>query len=55
MYKGWYTVEGADALIYPEQVGNTYYYDPKTGLMAKGWVGIEGRMYYFDEVTGVLQ
>jgi len=55
MYKGWYTVEGAQATIYPEQVGNTYYYDHRTGLMAKGEVEIEGRVYYFDEVTGVLQ
>lgn len=55
MYKGWYTVEGADAAIYPDQVGNTYYYDHKTGLMAKGWVEIDGQNYYFDEVTGVLQ
>ena len=55
MYKGWYTVEGADSQIYPEQAGNTYYYDPKTGLMAKGEVEIDARIYRFDEVTGVLQ
>jgi len=54
MYKGWYTVEGADAEIYPTQAGNTYYYDPMTGLMAKGYVSIDGTTYYFDEVTGVL-
>ena len=55
MVKGWYTVEGADAEIYPDQVGNTYYYDFKTGLMAKGWQTIKGEDYYFNEVTGVLQ
>ena len=55
MYKGWYTVEGRDATIYPNQVGNTYYYDYKTGLMAKGKTVIDGKTYYFDEVTGVLK
>lgn len=55
MYKGWYTVEGMDAKIYPDQVGNTYYYDHRTGLMAKGEVEIEGVVYYFDTITGVLQ
>ena len=54
MVKGWYTVEGADAEIYPTQVGNTYYYDYQTGLMAKGWQNIDGKDYYFDEQTGVL-
>lgn len=55
MYKGWYTVQGADAKIYPDQVGNTYYYDQMTGLMAKGEVEIGGSVYYFDPITGVLQ
>ena len=54
MIKGWYTVQGADAEIYKNQVGNTYYYDYKTGLMAKGWTIIGGKSYYFDEITGVL-
>ena len=54
MVKGWYTVEGDDEKIYPEQIGNTYYYDYQTGLMAKGWQTIEGQDYYFDETTGVL-
>ena len=54
MYKGWYTVTGRDAAIYPSQSGNTYYYDPKTGLMAKGTVVIGDRSYHFDETTGVL-
>ena len=54
MYKGWYTVEGADAELYPTQAGNTYYYDPKTGLMARGYVYIDGVQYHFDEITGVL-
>ncbi len=55
MYKGWYTVEGQQASIYPNQAGNTYYYDPKTGLMAKGDLIIDGVNYHFDEITGVLQ
>ncbi len=55
MYKGWYTVEGQQATIYPSQAGNTYYYDPKTGLMAKGDLVIDGVAYHFDEITGVLQ
>ena len=54
MYKGWYTVEGEDALLYPSQAGNTYYYDKKTGLMAKGTVTIDGVTYSFDKITGVL-
>ena len=54
MAKGWYKVEGNEALVYPNQVGNTYYYDYKTGLMAKGQTIIDGETYYFDEVTGVL-
>ncbi len=55
MYKGWYSVTGRDADIYPAQAGNIYYYDPKTGLMAKGWTTIDGKQYFFDEVTGVFQ
>ena len=55
MIKGWYTVSGADVEIYPSQAGNTYYYDPITGIMAKGSVNIGGTQYYFNEVTGALQ
>lgn len=54
MYKGWYTVEGEDALLYPSQAGNTYYYDMMTGLMAKGTVTIDGVTYNFDQITGAL-
>ena len=54
MMKGWVTIDGALAGVYPGQAGNTYYYDYKTGLMAKGGVVIDGRRYYFDEVTGAL-
>ena len=54
MVKGWYTVDDKEAEIYPEQKGNTYYYDPKTGLMAKGEVTIDGQVYRFDEMTGAL-
>jgi len=53
MIKGWVTIEGRLAELYPEQVGNTYYYDHMTGLMAKGWLTIEGKLYHFDEQTGV--
>ena len=52
MYKGWLTISGDLATLYPSQSGNTYYYDPQTGLMAKGWVTISGRTYHFDENTG---
>ena len=58
MCKGWYTVK--DKGVYfdsdgkTDQYGNTYYYDRKTGLMAKGVVVIDGDEYHFDEVTGVL-
>lgn len=52
MYKGWYTVP-VNSTTYPKQRGNTYYYDPMTGLMAKGWTFIDNIWCYFDEVTGV--
>lgn len=54
MYKGWYTVKGADIALYPDQAGNTYYYDEMTGLMAKGIVNIGGKTYEFDSITGAL-
>ena len=54
MLKGWVTITGELARIYPMQAGNTYYYDNRTGLMAKGWVYIGGTRYHFDEITGVL-
>ncbi len=54
MVKGWYEVNGDDLLVYPQQAGNTYYYDQMTGLMAKGWTNIDGVDYYFDELTGAL-
>ncbi len=54
MLKGWVKIKGELAEIYPEQAGNTYYYDHRTGLMAKGWVTIDSRTYYFDEVSGKL-
>ena len=57
MMKGWVYIEPGTELakIYDNQVGNRYYYDYMTGLMAKGWTTIGGQQYYFDEVTGVLQ
>ena len=54
MYKGWLTITEELRQYYPDQVGNTYYYDYATGLMAKGWTRIGGRDYHFDETTGVL-
>ncbi|MBR1862084.1 MAG: hypothetical protein IJ796_09560, partial [Lachnospiraceae bacterium] len=55
MLKGWVTIEGALVEKYPDQAGNTYYYDNRTGLMAKGWVTIDGTQHYFKETTGVLE
>lgn len=55
MIKGWITIYGRLAELYPKQKGNRYYYDNRTGLMAKGWTVIDGRTYYFDEITGVLK
>lgn len=55
MVKGWYTVEGEDANIYPSQAGNTYYYDETTGLMAKGAIVIDNETYEFNSLTGALE
>ena len=55
MVKGWYTVTEDLAYLYPTQVGNTYYYDERTGLMAKGDIAIGGTLYHFDEITGALR
>ena len=52
MIKGWVTITGALAEIYTDQVGNTYYYDHQTGIMAKGNIVIDGKTYHFDELTG---
>jgi len=30
-----------------------YYYEPITGMMAKGWVTIGGQEYYFDPTSGI--
>ena len=54
MLKGWVTIEGELALAYPGQAGNKYYYDSRTGLMAKGVVTINGEEHEFDEITGVM-
>ena len=54
MLKGWVKITGELAKIYPDQAGNTYYYDTKTGLMAKGDITIKGKTYHFDKITGVL-
>ncbi len=55
MLKGWVTIEGALAEKYPDQKGNTYYYDSRTGLMAKGNVTIDGVNHFFNETSGVLE
>ncbi len=56
MIKGWFTVEEGSiwAINRPDQLGNTYYYDWKTGLMAKGWLTINGVQCHFDEISGAL-
>ena len=54
MIKGWVRIEGALEDKYPEQAGNIYYYDNRTGLMAKGTVTLDGQEYHFDETTGVM-
>ncbi|MBR2810028.1 MAG: Ig-like domain-containing protein [Solobacterium sp.] len=55
MIKGWLTIEGKFADLYPEQEGNTYYYDLITGEMVKGVKVIDGVKYHFNENTGVLE
>ena len=55
MIKGWYKVAEYENEYYPYQVGNVYYYDYKTGLMAKGETIIDGITYFFDPVSGVCE
>lgn len=55
MLKGWVTIEGDLAELYPDEVGNTYYYDTVTGTMAKGVVTLNGVKYSFNEITGALE
>lgn len=45
MIKGWNTTSQ----------GNTYYFDPVYGSMARGRVRIDGREYFFNEITGILE
>ena len=54
MMKGWVKIENGLEKYYPDQAGKTYYYDYKTGMMAKGWTKINGKFYFFDEITGEL-
>ncbi|MBR1862372.1 MAG: leucine-rich repeat protein [Lachnospiraceae bacterium] len=54
MIKGWYRVVDEEVSVYPSQEGNIYYYDPITGMMAKGWIRIGDALYHFSEVTGCL-
>ncbi len=54
MMKGWVTIEGSLAQIYPDQAGNTYYYDTITGSMVKdGYFIIDGYWTTFNE-NGIL-
>ena len=55
MCKGWVKIEGALAEQYPKQAGNVYYYDTRTGLMAKGRIVLDGVEYFFNETTGVME
>ncbi len=54
MLKGWVRIEGALEEKYPGQAGNVYYYDRRTGVMAKGIVEIDGKHYEFDRTFGTL-
>ena len=54
MLKGWVTITGDLAEHYPEQAGKTYYYDTRTGIMARGTITLGGKTYQFDDITGEL-
>ncbi len=55
MFKGFVVIEGETLeKLYPDQAGNTYYYDKKTGAMIKGKLIIDGKEYFFDEITGAM-
>ncbi len=43
MIKGW-----------NDKDGNRYYFDPITGAMEHGTRMIDGVIYHFDEMTGIL-
>ena len=55
MIKGWCVIEGELAELYPDEAGNIYFYDNKTGAMAKGEVTLENVIYYFNEISGALE
>ena len=46
--------KGLISFIKPDGSCKEYYFDYKTGAMAKGWTDFGGVRYYFDEITGVL-
>ena len=50
-----YNAEGRMIKGWSEQNGNRYYFDLETGAMAKGTTTIDGTVYTFSWVTGVLQ
>lgn len=54
MMTGWVHITGRLAELYPEQKDNWYYYETHTGLMAKGWITMNGMNFHFNETTGVL-
>ena len=54
MLKGWITIDGELAKHYPKQAGKTYYYDTRTGIMARGTITLGGTTYQFDKITGEL-
>ena len=56
MIKGWYAViSKEDVENYPDQIGNVYYYDYQTGLMAKGETVIDNEEHYFNTTSGVKE
>jgi gamma-glutamylcyclotransferase (GGCT)/AIG2-like uncharacterized protein YtfP len=58
MIKGWCAGYGESAreIDSPEEANGeaVYYFDPIYGTMAKGEVRIDGDVYTFDTITGVL-
>ena len=53
MLKGWVTITGELAKLYPKQNGNTYYYDNRTGL-GFYWGADDGGTFSCKEGTAYL-
>jgi glucan-binding YG repeat protein len=49
-----YGADGKRLSGWVDRDGKSYYYDEKTGNLAKGIVTVNGVEYYFDETTGAL-